>query len=242
MKVRKKPLPQPIRADSLAQQTCSILKEAIFAGKFQPGEALRELPIARMLSVSQATVREALNLLEQAGLVVRGNSRRTTVTSFTKEEVRDRLAMRVALEELAFVKAGERMDEDGVAELDKLCARIADAIQKDDCLKLTVADMHFHQAVWDLAESPVMVKTLVQLTTPLFAFMSVLHATGLHDLGKGKPHEALVEALRSRRPAAIRAAIRHHIEGSYQAFLDSSTPSLDALVKSEELVLVPPQR
>lgn len=237
MTARKKPLPQPIRSNSLAQQTFSILKEAIFAGKFQPGDALRELPIARMLRVSQATVREALNLLEQAGLVVRGNSRRTTVTSFTKEEVRDRLSMRVALEELAFVKAGERMDEDGAAELDKLCAQITDAIQKDNCLKMTLADMRFHQAVWDLAESPVMAKMLVQLTTPLFAFMSVLHANGLHSLGGGKPHEVLVEALRSRRPAVIRAAIRNHIEGSYQDFLDSSAPSLDALVQSEDVVL-----
>lgn len=242
MTVRKKPLPQPIRSDSLAQQTFSILREAIFAGKFQPGEALREVPMARMLSVSQATVREALNLLEQAGLVVRGNSRRTTVTSFTKEEVRDRLSMRVALEELAFVKAGERIDEDGVAELDKLCGQIAEAIQKDNCLKMTLADMRFHQAVWDLAESPVMARMLVQLTTPLFAFMSVLHANGLHNLGGGKPHEVLVEVLRGRRPAAIRAAIRSHIEGSYQAFLDSSTPSLDALVQGAEVVLTPLQR
>ena len=52
-------LPQPIRADSLRTQVVGILKEAIFSGKFRPGDLMREMQLARTFGVSQATVREA---------------------------------------------------------------------------------------------------------------------------------------------------------------------------------------
>jgi len=231
---QKNALPQPVRANPLSNQLFNILKEAIFAGKFQPGEALRELHLARTMSVSQATVREALTQLEQSGLVVRTQSRRTTVTSLTQEEVRDRIALRITLEELAFQKASERMTGEDFEELEKLAAAIDEGIRKGDCLHMTLADMRFHQFVWEKAGSPVLLRMLDQLTTPLFAFLSLLHGTGMHDLRSGRPHSELVNALRSHNAVAIRSAINSHIGRSYSAFLESNTPSLDLLIQKPE--------
>lgn len=70
------PLPSPIRADSLSRQVFGIFKEAVLEGKFQQGELIAEIKIAKCLNVSQATVREALVLLEQNGLVVRQKNRK----------------------------------------------------------------------------------------------------------------------------------------------------------------------
>jgi len=221
MPAHEKRLPQPIRSDSLAAQTFTILKEAIFAGKFQPGEALLELHLAKLLQVSQATVREALALLEQAGLVVKSQARRTTVTSLTREEVRDRLSIRIALEEIACVKAAARMREADFSELNKIAKTIASTIGANDRLRMTLADARFHHLIWERAEAPVLLRTLDQITTPLFAFLGALQAKGPRDLRSGKRHEAIVEALKSRDPKIARKAIRDHIEGSYRAFLES---------------------
>jgi DNA-binding GntR family transcriptional regulator len=237
MRGQKAVLPQPVRSDSLSNQLFGILKEAIFAGKFQPGEALRELHLARTMDVSQATVREALNQLEQAGLVVRHPNRRTTVTSFTQDEVRDRLAMRITLEDLAFRRAAGNLKDEDFAALEKLAAAIDDGVQKGDCQGMTLADMRFHHFVWEKTGSPVMVRTLDQLTTPLFAFLSVLHGTGMHDLKSGRPHAELISALNSGKPELISSAIRSHIAGSYQAFLESDTPSLDMLIQKPEALV-----
>jgi DNA-binding FadR family transcriptional regulator len=57
----------------------------------------------------------------------------------------------------------------------------------------------------------------------LFAFLSVLHAKGLHDLQSGKRHETIVAALKSRNPDLARKAIRDHIQGSYQMFFEDQT-------------------
>ena len=234
MKGQQSALPQPIRSDSLSNQLFGILKEAIFAGKFQPGEPLRELHIARTMNVSQATVREALNQLEQAGLVVRSPNRRTTVTSFTKDEVRDRLAMRIVLEDLAFRKAAFNLKDKDFDTLHQIAAAIDDGVREGHCQRMTMADMHFHHFVWEMTNSPVMIRTLDQLTTPLFAFLGVLHGTGMHDLKSGRPHSELINALRSRQPDGISAAIKNHIGGSYRAFLESDTPSLDQLIQKPD--------
>ncbi len=234
MKKDKTLLPQPVRSDSLSNQLYGILKDAIFAGKFQPGEALRELHVAKTMDVSQATVREALNQLEQAGLVVRTPNRGTTVTCFSRNEVRDRLAMRIALEDLAFCKAAGNLSAEDFQELERLSAAIEQGIRDKSCHDMTLADMRFHRLVWQKADSPVMLRTLDQLTTPLFAFLSVLHGSGLHNLHDAKPHGDLIQALRQAKPGAIRAAIRDHIAGSYREFLDSGTPSLDQLLQKPE--------
>lgn len=226
----KAQLVKPVRSDSLSQQVFDSLKDAIFSGKFQPGEQLRELHLAEMFEVSQATIRGALVQLEQAGLVVREQNRKTTVTSFTRREVRDRLAMRIVLEELAFVSAGANMQEADLKKLSAIARSIQKAIDRSSHGDLTAADISFHHFVWEQAGNPILLRTLDQLTTPLFAFLGVLQENGLVDVRTTKSHDTLVEALRSRNELEIRKSIREHIEGSYRNFLESGAPSLDALV------------
>jgi DNA-binding GntR family transcriptional regulator len=215
---------KPVHSHSLSEQVFDSLKDAIFSGRFQPGDQLRELHLAEMFEVSQSTVRGALVQLEQAGLVVREQNRKTTVTSFTQDEIRDRLSMRIALEELAFVMAARNMQEADLKKLSTIAQAIPKAIHRGSHHDATVSDLAFHHFVWKHSKSPVLFRTLDQLTTPLFAFLGVLQGKGLVDVRVTKSHEALIEALRSRNESTIRKAIRTHIEGSYRQFLESSAP------------------
>lgn len=223
-------LPQPVRTDSLAAQAFTIIKDAIFTGQFQPGQLLRELHLARMLNVSQATIREALVQLEQVGLVVREQNRHTMVTNFTREEVRDRLNIRMALESLAAAEAARVMGEAEIAELSQLADEIAKTIAKGDWYDNVRADMRFHEYIWNHSGSPVLSKMLTQLTTPLFAFLAVLHQAGMDSIKATLPHEDLVKAMAAKDPAQIEHHIRGHIENSYQEFLSSSVARMDGLV------------
>jgi len=225
-------LTTPVRSEPLATQVYDILKEAIFSGQLQPGEVLSELNVARKLEVSQATVREALVRLEQSGLVLRSRNRRTSVSNFTAEEVRDRLSMRIVLEQLAAVKAAERMTDADFAVAESHAADIVRAVASGSYTEATLADVRFHHFIWKKCDSEVIYRTLDHLTTPLFVFIGVLHASVMADLRATKPHERIVAALRSRDPECINFEIRWHIEDSYRTFLESGAPSLDALVGS----------
>lgn len=223
---------EPVRAEPLSTQVFTTLKDAIFAGRFQPGELLRELHLARSLKVSQSTVREALSQLERIGLVVREQNRRTTVTSFTKEEVRDRLEVRLALEEMAAVQAAARLTAEDHAALEGLADRLQRTAARGDRYEYVQADIRFHRFLWQHSENAVLAATLDQLTTPLFAFLGVLHSAELKDMRTSKPHARLAAAIRSRDPQRIRREIRAHIQGSYGRFLSSEQETLDAFVAS----------
>ena len=213
-----------VRAESLAQQAFRSVRDAIFAGKFDPGEPLRELQLARMLAVSQATVREALVQLEQTGLVIREQNRRTTVSSFCKQEVRERLELRCVLEEMAAVGAVSRFEEGDCVKLDALALAIQETIDRNNYYEIVQADLRFHRYIWDRSGNAVLAKTLLQLTTPLFAFLGMMHQRGMTRTTK--PHEPIVEAFRSKDAARVRHEIGYHLIGSYQEYLDpSATPA-----------------
>ena len=199
------------------------IRRAIYAGKLQPRDALRELHLARDLKVSQVTVREALVQLEQEGLVVRVPNKGTTVTNFSREEVRERLELRVVLEGIAFVTAANRMDESHYGELARLASVIAEATKSKEPHELAQADLRFHRYIWEQSGNNTLCRLLVQLSAPLFAFLSILRRKGVEEpIPTVQPHEALVAAIRRRDPQEIGEAVREHIWSStYASFLGS---------------------
>ena len=223
---------QPLHNDSLAKQVFFSLKEAVFSGELQPGEPIREMHVARSMQVSQATVREALVQLQQTGLVVREPNRRTTVSSFSREEVRDRLAMRMALEELAAIEASRRLSSDDIAELERRAAIVDRKVEVDDSITHVNADIDFHHYIWERCGNAILLKTLENTTAPLFAFMTVMTRAGLVDFQELKPHQRILDAIVSRDAERIRQEIKSHMETSFQGFLNTGLPSLDALVHS----------
>jgi DNA-binding GntR family transcriptional regulator len=222
----------PVRADTLRSQVARILRDAIFSGELKPGEPLRELALARQLDVSQATVREALTDLEQIGLVVKMPNKGTTVTNLSATEVRERLAIRLVLEQMAAIEAAKRMQAPEFAELEDLSAQITAGIEQNAYFEVSQADAAFHRAIWRFSRNQTLERILDQVTTPLFAFLGLLHRIQGEDQRKTRPHLDLVAALRTRRPAAIREAFRNHIEGSYGALLNSNAEDLLTLVEN----------
>ena len=65
------------------------LRDAIVDGTFAPGEQLRDIELAGWLRVSRTPIREALQRLAQAGLVVAEPGRSTSVTSLDLRATRD---------------------------------------------------------------------------------------------------------------------------------------------------------
>ena len=207
-------LPEPVRADSLSRQVFCILKDAVFQGKFKPGEQLPEIQVARWLNVSQATVREALALMEQSGLVVRFKNRKTQVAKLTREDVLDRLAMCSALEPKASVRAAAALDTDDFAELDEKVRVIERMPEEGGAYLASMAHLEFHQLIWEKTNSPILIRTLEHLTTPLFAFLKHEHSGGVD------PHRTILEALRSGDEAAIEQAVQADIDSTYNWYFN----------------------
>ncbi|MGH9935694.1 MAG: GntR family transcriptional regulator [Blastocatellia bacterium] len=224
---------KPALADSLKTQVIEILKEKIFAGNLKPGDALREMHLAREFSVSQATVREALLQLEQLGLAVRLANRGTLVTKLTPQDVRDRLEIRSELDPMACIKASARMTEDDFAYLERLAKEISKDYKTPNYnfYETSQIDFQFHRYIWQRSGSAVLCTTLEQVTLPLFAFIGLLRQVGVEERRRGDPHKPIIEALRSRKARQITEIVRAHFENSYNRFIESKSDDLQAAIE-----------
>ena len=81
------------------------LRDGIVDGTFAPGEQLRDVELAGWLGVSRTPIREALQRLAQAGLVVAEPGRSTSVTSLDLRATRDAQAVVASMHQLAVREA-----------------------------------------------------------------------------------------------------------------------------------------
>jgi DNA-binding GntR family transcriptional regulator len=202
----------------------TTIRDGIFQGRFAPGSALRELTLAREMNVSQATVREALQRLEHAGLVTRKPNIGSTVTRLSPKDIRERVDLRATLEITAAEAAASRMTETDFVELERRLAVLGAAVESDKYYEAAQADLEFHRYVWQCSGNEMLFRLLELVAVPLFAFISILRSQGLQRLtAVVDAHSPLIEALRSRDRDRIRSAFRQGATSSYQAFVGEPT-------------------
>jgi len=214
---------------SRVERTVSYLREAIFEGRFPPGAALRELSLARELSVSQATIREALRHLEHTGLVTRKPNIGSTVTRLSPKDVAERVALRVALETMAAQLAAAHMREADYAELYQRLHVLDAAVKSNSYYEAAQADLDFHRFIWKCSGNETLARILELITVPLLAFMSIVRSQGFQRLESVvQAHEPLISALRSRDPEEIRKQFELAATSGYQPFLGNGPESAAA--------------
>jgi len=222
----------PVRTTTLKARVASAVRDAIFSGQFAPGDALRELHLARDLNVSQPTVREALLELEKQGLVVRTPNVGTIVTNLSSDEVREQIEVRLLLEKMAAVKASQRMTSADFRELDRRVAALAVAVAANAYYESAQLDLEFHRHIWACSGNRALARALDQIVVPLFAFVSILRSAGSQDLvSVMSSHTAIIEALRRRDRARIEEVIGQHGQSSYREFLDSGIEDCGSFIR-----------
>ena len=127
---------------------CWSILDRISDGRYQPGDRLKELTLAREFQVSQAPVREALRKLEAIGAVVSEPYRGTRVRAITPQEMRDNYELRGILEQAALHLAAAQLDVDGpgvdMDVLERELAAMQAAAQAGDLQAVAVHNKNFH--------------------------------------------------------------------------------------------------
>lgn len=85
---------------TLAESVAGALSDAIRRGDYLSGERLAEMHLAHELNVSQNTVRDAMYLLEQQGLVTKHARQGVFVRTYTPDEMAEVYALWSAVEGL----------------------------------------------------------------------------------------------------------------------------------------------
>jgi DNA-binding GntR family transcriptional regulator len=123
------------------------LHQRIIAGKYAPGEWLRQEEISSQLGVSQTPVREALDLLVSAGLAERVPYRGVRVLQLTSDEIADAYALRLVLESVAARAAAMSRSAAQTDRLFHLAEQTKDLVTLNDMSALRQLNREFHLAV-----------------------------------------------------------------------------------------------
>ena len=102
---------------NIRTQVYNAIKENICDGRYEPGQRLNEVELARSLSVSRSPVREALRRLAADGLVVELPNRGVFVREFTPQDIQEIFDVRVLLESYCIQRSVQFMTTEHKQEL-----------------------------------------------------------------------------------------------------------------------------
>jgi DNA-binding GntR family transcriptional regulator len=193
------------------------LREAIIAGRFFPNERLVEEDLVRRFGGTRASVRLALAVLEQQGLVVRERNRGARVRLVTEAEAVEIIEIRAMLESLVARHAAERATAADVERLRAHLATMEALARAGELVRYSEANTQFHADIARLGRHA----SAERLLTGLNAQTVVFQFRPLAEPGRvaavDAEHRALVAAIASGNPDAAEAAMRDHVDNVGQA-------------------------
>ncbi|EHN12724.1 transcriptional regulator GntR family protein [Patulibacter medicamentivorans] len=189
----------------------SALRDALVAGRLEPGRRLSENELAEWLGVSRTPVREALVRLRDDRLVEIVPQLGTFVSKISIAAVADAQFVREALECAAIRLAATRVTEAELLALQALIAQQDEARAAGDLDRFYLLDDGFHSALCE-SSGHAIAWTLVQradghlnrvrrLSLPVPEYMAEMI----------DEHRSVVAALAERDPDSAEAVLRHHL-------------------------------
>jgi DNA-binding GntR family transcriptional regulator len=155
----------------LPEQIAEVLADEIIERKFSPGSRLPEPALAERFGTSRAPIREALYLLDQAGLVERTPRRGTVVKTYSKREIEELYQVRITLERLALERICEEpeMVDACLATLEPIIREMEAA--QDDPMRYRELNYRFHRSIVVVSRSDLVRRLYAQLEGPLKIFL-----------------------------------------------------------------------
>jgi len=198
-KTSSKPIAQMPAPVSIAERIANRLQAEIISGPYTPGERLVERQIGERFEVSSIPVREALQILETRGLVMKRLNRGCTVIDLSVEEMVQMCELRDLLEPKVAEWAACRRTEAELEELRARLARLREAAESGNLSRFFSEDLEFHLCLWKLANNPSAARALTTVLGCLFA--CGLRSAALDLREQYAKHQRLFQAIADSRPS-----------------------------------------
>jgi DNA-binding GntR family transcriptional regulator len=200
-----------IHRQSLSDQVYCYIKRMILSGEIRGGEKIPEEKVAQQFGVSRTPIREALNRLEEYGLIKIKPRSYAEVVALEPHEAAQLAIIRSQLETLAVSLLTDCGTEEDFRELGLLVQEcnaliakgdIATTFEKDSLLHLEIARRTGNRHLYEICEKLDAKLQLLRLVLRIPLEKLKLYV---------KHHDAIVDAMRKRDKARAVALMDHHI-------------------------------
>ncbi|MCX2730690.1 GntR family transcriptional regulator [Saccharopolyspora sp. NFXS83] len=195
----------------LRDQVYGTLQARISDGHLRPGDRLFEQELAAEFGVSRVPVREAIRMLQSAGLVeVLPRRRGVFVRSLDRQQLEELFDVREALEALAAKLAAQRSDADDVGRLGRLAAQARTALDSSDVAAMSEANTAFHDEVIALSRN----ELLTSMLEPLHGRLAWLFRVNPEPERVCAEHDELYAAVAAGDGARAWEVAQRHVQAS----------------------------
>ena len=149
----KAPIFEKIDRVSLREHVYRLIQQAIVAGELQPGQHIRDSELAAQLGVSRTPVREALQRLEDEGLVEMLSGVFTRVMPLDRQAAQDAFPVVAVLHALATRLAVSLLTADDITALRRANDNLVKALDTNNVSDALQADDMFHQIFVSVANN-----------------------------------------------------------------------------------------
>jgi len=198
---------------TLLSTVTTSLERDIVRGNFPPGCALREVRLASRYNTSRGTIREALRVLSELGLVEMHSRQGAVVPQLSPQRAREIFSLRAILEsyavKLALTEGRIRAEERD--QIQRAFDHMHECINADEAPALIEADMAFHWAICSPCGHGLLLDHLRKLQAGTRQF--ILH-TKFYDSdaeSEVESHAPLLRAVLQNEADRAETAMREHI-------------------------------
>ncbi len=178
--------------DTTKNMVYKEIRRSIVLGKYQPGKWLKLDELAKVHGTSVTPIREALQMLDQEGLVTTKPHAGFYVTKVTLKELRDMLELRAILEIASIERAAPKITEGQLTQLENIHAGYAgdDDVSRD---RYTIENRRFHYLIAQASGNQELAEALGQIHDRLSRFLVFIYnGQEIEDR-----HQLVIEALRT---------------------------------------------
>ena len=213
-----------MKIESIADIAKRNIQEWVVTGHFQPGKQIKEEEISQRLGISRPPVREALKMLEAAGLVFRKPRCGVFVPEMKEKDMWEVYTLKATMYEMATELAMDVISEQEINKLETYVKKMEVCVGKEPLDVLRYQDLHktFHNSIMVIAGNDrlrMFASNLHNQVTP-FSYKSLQDKNHLNS--SVRYHRDIVNAMKRKDRSLACSLMKEHVLNALDVLRDMS--------------------